>query len=86
VAADGLYPDVVAVGSIGDGALYRYPACDSYQISVWFYRDARGIFYPEHHSMAQKDRAQFRGVCIQLTLHRPTINFPPTEIPAGPRT
>ena len=73
-----------------DETLFRYPGCDSYQVSVWFYRDAANAFYPEHHSMAQRDRTEFRGVCIQLTLFRVTVDpiSGPTTTPSDsdPRT
>ena len=69
--------------------LHRYPGCDSYQVSVWFYRDDRQRFYPESHSMSQRDRTEFRGVCIQLTLYRATFEpllIPTEDDPEDPRS
>jgi len=76
----------IVFASSSDEPLARYPGCDSYQISYWFYRDTSDRFYPEFHSMSQRERTALHGACIQITLFRATVNpaFGPTVAPEDP--
>ena len=62
---------LVAVSSIvfasPSETLYRREGCFSYRQGIWYYGEATGTYYPDYHSMSQKERNAHYLICIQLT-------------------